>query len=79
MHGAVSFMPIVGTGGGMRHRFGIALACGESVTIAEFGTFSAKRRPARTGRNPRTGEPIANGASNTVSFKAGKAPNDSVN
>ena len=40
---------------------GEALARGESVTIAGFGTFSAKRRPARTGRNPRTGEPIAIG------------------
>ena len=58
---------------------GEALARGESVTIAGFGTFSAKRRPARTGRNPRTGEPIAIGASNTVSFKTGKALKDSMN
>ena len=36
-----------------------ALARGESVRIAGFGTFSVKDRAARQGRNPRTGESIA--------------------
>ena len=40
-----------------------ALAREESVTIAGFGTFSTKRRPAREGRNPRTGESITIAAS----------------
>jgi DNA-binding protein HU-beta len=34
-----------------------------------FGTFSVKSRKARTGRNPRTGEPINIKASRTVGFK----------
>ena len=38
---------------------GEALAGGESVVIAGFGTFATKARGARQGRNPRTGEAIA--------------------
>jgi len=34
-----------------------------------FGTFSVRNRRARTGRNPRTGEPIKIKASKTVAFK----------
>ena len=56
-----------------------ALARGESVTIAGFGTFSTKRRPARQGRNPRTGESITISASIVPSFKAGKTLRDAVN
>ena len=37
---------------------GDALAEGEGVTLVGFGTFSAKRRAARAGRNPQTGEAI---------------------
>ena len=35
---------------------GEALANGEEVRISGFGTFGTRNRPARTGRNPRTGE-----------------------
>ena len=56
-----------------------ALARGETVTIAGFGTFSTRHRPARDGRNPRTGETIAIAASRTPAFKAGKTPRDAVN
>ena len=56
-----------------------ALAREESVTIAGFGTFSTKRRPARQGRNPRTGERITIAASTAPSFKAGKSLRDAVN
>ena len=56
-----------------------ALASGETVRVAGFGTFSTKPRPARRGRNPRTGESIAIAASNTPSFKAGKTLRDTVN
>ena len=56
-----------------------ALADGETVTIAGFGTFSTKSRPARQGRNPRTGETIAIAASTAPSFKAGKTLRDAVN
>ena len=56
-----------------------ALAGGETVTLTGFGTFSTKRREARQGRNPRTGESIAIAASNVPSFKAGKTLRDAVN
>ena len=56
-----------------------ALAREEPVTIAGFGTFSTKRRPARQGRNPRTGESITIAASVAPSFKAGKTLRDAVN
>ena len=58
---------------------GEALARGDTVTIAGFGTFARKSRPAREDRNPRTGEHIAIGASNSVSFKVGKALREAVN
>jgi DNA-binding protein HU-beta len=40
-------------------------------TYPGFGTFSKKRRNARTGRHPRTGEPLQIPASNTISFAVG--------
>ena len=55
-----------------------ALARGETVTITGFGRFSTRARPAREGRNPRTGEPIAIAASTAPSFKAGKTLRDAV-
>ena len=56
-----------------------ALARGESVTIAGFGKFTTRDRPARTGRNPQTGEAVAIAASRASAFKAGKALRDAVN
>ena len=56
-----------------------ALKAGEKVQIVGFGTFDVKDRPARTARNPRTGEEIKIDASKTASFKVGKALKDSVN
>ena len=38
---------------------GEALANGEEVQIAGFGTFGTRSRPARTGRTPRTGEAVS--------------------
>ena len=55
-----------------------ALARGETVTVAGFGTFTTRRREARQGRNPRTGESITIAASTTPAFKAGKALRDAV-
>lgn len=52
---------------------------GDQVTLVGFGTFSVKKRNARTGRNPRTGEAIKISASNNPSFKAGKALKDALN
>ena len=50
-----------------------ALKSNNEVTLVGFGTFKAKKREARTGRNPRTGEYIQIAASTVPSFKAGKA------
>ena len=56
-----------------------ALANGEEVRIAGFGCFGTKSRPARTGRNPRTGEAVSIPASKSLAFKAGKTHKDAVN
>ena len=56
-----------------------SLAKGEKVQLIGFGTFDVKKRPARTARNPRTGEEIKIKASKAPSFKAGKALKDKVN
>jgi DNA-binding protein HU-beta len=56
-----------------------SLKAGDSVTLVGFGTFTAKARPARTGRNPQTGAAINIAASTVPVFKAGKALKDSVN
>jgi DNA-binding protein HU-beta len=52
---------------------------GGSVSLVGFGTFSVKRREARTGRNPQTGETIDIAAANVPGFKAGKGLKDAVN
>jgi len=55
-----------------------ALAAGDKVMIAGFGSFEIRNRPARTGRNPRTGEAVQVPASKSVAFKAGKALKDKI-
>ena len=55
-----------------------ALAGGDKVQLASFGTFEVRERPARTGHNPQTKEEIEIPASRTASFKAGKALKDAV-
>jgi DNA-binding protein HU-beta len=56
-----------------------ALKKDDQVTIVGFGTFSVRKRAARSGRNPRTGETINIKASNVPGFKPGKALKDAVN
>ncbi len=56
-----------------------SLKAGEKVQIVGFGSFEVKERPARTARNPRTGEEIKIDASKAPVFKAGKALKDTVN
>ena len=58
---------------------GKALAEGEDVRLPGFGTFDTRRRPARTGRNPRTGEAVSISASTSPTFRAGKTLTDTVN
>ena len=55
------------------------LAKGGKVQLVGFGTFEVVDRPARTGRNPLTNEPITIAASKAPKFKAGKALRDVVN
>ena len=57
----------------------VALAKGDEVRLVNFGTFSAAKRKASTGRNPRTGEPMSIKASTQPKFKAGKGLKDAVN
>ena len=56
-----------------------SIKSGEQVVLTGFGTFLLRRREARSGRNPRTGEEIQISASNVPAFKAGKALKDAVN
>ena len=49
-----------------------ALARGDRVELRGFGAFSIKRRDARTGRNPRTGETVSVSEKLIPVFKTGK-------
>ena len=51
---------------------------GDEVSVAGLGIFATKARPARQGRNPRTGESIHIAASRTAKFRAAKALKDAV-
>ncbi|MFZ1948219.1 MAG: HU family DNA-binding protein [bacterium] len=55
------------------------LRSGGKVSIARFGTFEARQRKARTGRNPKTGEAIEIGARKHPAFHAGKTLKQKVN
>ena len=57
---------------------GDALATGKEVRIAGCGTFGTRSRPARTGRNPRTGEAVSISASTSPTLKAGKTLKDAL-
>ena len=52
---------------------------GQKVQITGFGNFEARKRAARTGRNPRTGETIQIAATVNPAFKAGKGLKDALN
>lgn len=54
------------------------LAKGEKVQLVGFGTFEVRKREAREGRNPSTGETIKIAAQNVPAFKAGKALKEKV-
>ena len=56
-----------------------ALARGERVELRGFGAFTVKRREARTGRNPRTGEAVPVDEKAVPFFKAGKELRERVN
>ena len=56
-----------------------ALKKGDKVQLIGFGSFEVRKRAARKGRNPQTGEEIKIAASKSPVFKAGKALKDAVN
>lgn len=56
-----------------------ALKKGDKVQLIGFGSFEVRKRAARKGRNPQTGEEIKIAASKSPVFKAGKALKDVVN
>ena len=56
-----------------------ALVAGEAVRVSGLGVFNVAARPARQGRNPRTGESIEIAAGKAVRFHAGKAVKDALN
>ena len=55
-----------------------AVKAGDKVSLVGFGTFETRKRPERTGRNPRTKETIKIPATVAPAFKAGKALKDAV-
>ncbi len=54
------------------------VSTGEKVTLVGFGSFEARKRQAREGRNPRTGEPMQIPATQVPAFSAGKQFKDRV-
>jgi DNA-binding protein HU-beta len=50
-----------------------ALQAGETVALRGFGRFRLRHRPAREGRNPRTGDTVPIPAKAVPTFLAGKA------
>ena len=56
-----------------------ALMRGDRVELRGFGAFSVKSRPARTGRNPRTGEQVSVSAKHVPFFKTGKEMRERLN
>ena len=56
-----------------------ALARNERVELRGFGAFSVKPRPARIGRNPRTGERVQVSEKFVPYFKTGKALRERLN
>jgi len=55
------------------------MASGDRVELRGFGAFSVKERKARTGRNPKTGAPVAVESKHVPFFKTGKLLRDRLN
>ena len=56
-----------------------ALSEGNRVELRGFGAFSVKNRPARTGRNPRTGAHVSVAQKSVPFFKTGKEMRERLN
>ena len=60
-------------------RMTAALEKGGRVELRGFGAFSVRSRPARAGRNPRTGESVSVKAKHVPFFKSGKELRERLN
>jgi integration host factor subunit beta len=67
---------IVGT---VFEQIALALARNDRVELRGFGAFSVKNRPARTGRNPRTGAHVSVDKKSVPFFKTGKEMRERLN
>jgi len=56
-----------------------ALVDGKRVELRGFGVFSVKVRSSRTGRNPRTGQPVRVGEKRAPFFRTGKELRERLN
>lgn len=63
----------------MIEQMGQSLSSGERIEIRGFGSFSLHYRPARIGRNPKTGDSVALSGKYVPHFKPGKELRDRVN
>ncbi len=63
---------------GLLNEITSALASGEKVQFVGFGTFEARKRSSRMGRNPQTGETIEIPETMVPAFKAGNKLKDAV-
>lgn len=52
---------------------------GDNIALVGFGTFEVRKRAARTGRNPKTGEELKIKAAKVPAFKAGATLKATVN
>ena len=52
---------------------------GDKITLVGFGTFEVRKRAARKGKNPQTGEAIKIKAAKVLAFKPGKGLKDTIN
>ena len=58
---------------------GDALSIGDRLIVNGFGTFETRERPARTARNPRTGEPMPLPAATVPVFRPAQTLKDRLN
>lgn len=63
----------------MIDQMGQSLASGDRIEIRGFGSFSLHYRPARIGRNPKTGDSVSLAGKYVPHFKPGKELRDRVN
>ena len=56
----------------------VRLKAGDKVRLTGLGILQVRNRPARTGRNPATGQPIAIEASKKVAFSAAKELKEAI-